>query len=56
MLLSKNEKVEHRVLQDDILKRRIIEWGYRVSDKLGLSQAEGLKIEDILTLCVGKLK
>lgn len=31
-------------MQDDILKKRIVEWGHRVSDKLGLRQAEGLKI------------
>lgn len=56
LLLSQKEKIEHRIVQDDILKQRVIEWGNKLRDKLNIFKTEGQRFEDILPICLDRLK
>lgn len=56
LVLSQKEKAEYRITQDDIMKQRIIEWGNRLRDKLGVLKIDGQKFEDLLAICVEKLR
>lgn len=53
--MSKNEKAEHRIVQDEILKQRIIEWGKKLAERIKTVIPEGSSIEETLEFCVGKL-